>query len=80
MTEAQTKGLTAQEVDKMRHALGIGRGGNRNHYAAGGDDVLVWEGLVAKGLARKHRESPIFPDPIYSVTDDGLSALQQAEA
>lgn len=67
--------LTEAERDRMKHALGVGRGGNRNHYAAGGNDVALWDGLVEKGFAYRRKRNPIFPEPIYSVTDEGRAAL-----
>jgi len=68
--------LTAVERDRMNHALGIGRGGNRNFYAAGGDDVAIWEGLAAKGFAVQRKPNPLFPDACFSVTPAGRTALE----
>lgn len=67
--------LTEDERDLMNHALGIGRGENRNFYAAGGADISIWDGLVSKGLASRRRPNPIFPDPCFSVTEAGRLAL-----
>lgn len=47
----------------------------RNHFVAGGDDVRVWDGLVADGFATK-REGSVLTDsmPCYYVTDTGRTA------
>lgn len=74
--------MTDSRYEKMRHALGCAlhnRGWKkpyRNHYAAGGDDVPVWDGLVADGLARRVREGCDLTGgcPLYVVTADGEAA------
>jgi len=68
--------------DKMRHALGVclyNQGYTkpyRNYFVAGGSDMLVWEGLVADGLAKRIRgESDLTGGcPVYVVTADGEKA------
>ena len=70
--------LTDAQRDRMSHALGVGRDDNRNFYAAGGDDIAIWDELVAKGFAVRRRQSPLFPDICFSVTDAGRAALSLA--
>lgn len=49
----------------------------RNRFAAGGDDVALWRGLVGRGLAE---EAPSAPEqyPIFHVTQAGLDAVWAA--
>jgi hypothetical protein len=69
-----------REIELMRHALGVqsyGAGRRwskpyRNHFVAAGDNVAVWDGLVAKGFATKRAGNAITGgDPVYYVTDAG---------
>ncbi len=72
--------LTETEVHHMRHALGLNQGkvAYRNHFVTDpeGPDGIVWEGLVARGLATKRKGSPLSGgDPIYLVTAEGRKAI-----
>ena len=59
----------------MRHALGVHRYGlrwrkpYRNYFCAAGDHVVIWDALVADGLA--HVSGPY---PTYSCTEAGRAA------
>lgn len=75
-----TPPLTRRERDVLRHCLGIesisGRdtfGGGRNHFAADGEDVATWEGLVARGLAMRSRRAlnDVHPYPVFHATRAG---------
>lgn len=72
----------------MRHALGVQRhlyhpskGGvryskpYRNHFVAGLDHEIVWDGLVAEGFATR-REGGVLSNhaPTFFVTDAGREA------
>lgn len=78
---ADPRHLTEDEFYQMAHAIGHpqSRGcsahGGRNHYCTSSDDPL-WLGLVADGLAVKHRSS-ILPDgeATFHVTEDGHKAI-----
>ena len=75
MTEEQD----VQEIEQMRHALGVQKRGNawtkpfRNHFVAGEADQPLWESLVGRGLAvRSRRPSELTGGaPCYSVTNRG---------
>ena len=69
--------LTEDERDRMKHALGIGRGGGRDYYMAGPEDEPIWDGLCERGLAKRF-EQKLSPDTFYRVTPAGRSALLAA--
>lgn len=73
--------LSKREISQMLHATGCtiegkytGKEPWRNFYALNKRDEL-WDGLVDRGLATR-RES--MNQQIYSVSEDGLAALQEA--
>lgn len=60
----------------LQHALGrdqYGRGTDyRNHFCAGGPDLVTCREAVAQGLMREHPASEISGgDPVFTVTDAG---------
>lgn len=59
--------FTDEQVDKARHALGLGRQrvAFRNYYSA--PDDASWNDLVARGMAVK-RKSPVSQDFLYHLT------------
>jgi len=71
--------MADSRYDKMRHALGVWRFGEkwkkpyRNHFVAGGDDFSVWEGLVADGFAKRMPEGGDRYH-LYVVTEEGRQA------
>jgi hypothetical protein len=70
--------MTPKQRDIMKHALGVGRGGWRNHFCTcpGSDDYDDCEALVAAGLMTKRSGGPLSGgDPVYRVTDAGQDAL-----
>lgn len=64
--------LTKQQIQIIKHSLGIDRGEGRNYFATGesSNDFESIENLVEKGLMVK-RKDPISSDFIYHVTDEG---------
>lgn len=73
-------GNAAMQV--MRHALGVhpyrsGKGRRwkkpyRNHFVAGEDHAVIWDGLVSDGFATKGGNNAITGgNPVYYVTDVG---------
>lgn len=69
----------------MRHALGVHRydcrgvkrfkKSYRNYFVAGGDHVVIWDGLVAQGFATKREGNQITGGcPVFYVTDAGRAA------
>ena len=69
--------LSEVERDKIRHALGLKRSEKpyRNAFAAGPDDVPVWEGLRERGLAELSRADGEFP--VYRVSADGRALFKE---
>ncbi len=70
--------LSEREIDYMYHAVGLDHNRPkrgvyrlpRNYYDAGGNDVLVWNNLVAKGLAR-------YVEGVYMVSETGLKLIEK---
>lgn len=78
---ADPRPLTEDEFYQMAHAIGHpqSRGcsthGGRNHYCTSSDDSL-WLGLVADGLAIRHRSSLLAEgEATFHVTDEGRKAI-----
>lgn len=72
--------LAPEQLDILRHALGVGRGrtGWRNHFVTGpgSDDYDHCEALVVSGLMVKRPGHPLTGgDPVYHVTDDGKAVI-----
>lgn len=68
--------LAKKEVGIMRHAVGF-PDYNRNHYAAGYDDVALCEGLVNKGfMVRRAMHPEVCHDPLFQVTSEGYLFLE----
>lgn len=74
-------GLSAVEIDRMRHALGLNRSAKsyRNYYDAGVCDVPIWLGLVERELAVE-RPCAFVTGRLFYVTDAGKQALAAARA
>lgn len=74
--------LTKREREFIRHALGLSnpdsRGvGYRNYFYAGGDDVAVGHGLVAKGMAVHYPPVVDYqPDDAFMITTAGFEAAK----
>lgn len=66
---------TDQELDVLRHTLGLKRGdvAYRNHFCAdvGHEDMPALESLVSKGLMRK-RADPIAAGFVFYATAQGI--------
>lgn len=83
--------LDKREREAIMHALGLTRRGGRgkagrrwacrNYFAAGGADVVVWRGLVQRGLARTLRavNPELCSYPGFAVTLAGARAAGMAE-
>ena len=75
MTEPR---VTQEQLDLMRHTVGLDRKKTpyRNHLFAddGHVDWLLLTELVEMGLMTKH-ESPISPDFVFHLTDQGCWML-----
>ena len=68
--------LTENEIATMRHAVGFHHNIRyRNHYAAGPDDIRMWNGLCKRDLAYRQQKGSLFPYPYYGLTHAGLKAL-----
>lgn len=73
--------LTPEQLSILQHAYGADQyghgGGNRNHYCAGGDDVIVCAELVSMGLMRTFRRKWL---PYYNccLTQLGITAMKLA--
>ena len=70
--------MNVEQVDDMRHALGLNRSGvarpYRNRFVCGDD--AGWNDLVARGYAVKLGPYKGYAgDYIYCVTDRGMAAL-----
>ena len=75
---------TAKQVDVLRHALGLGRERTpyRNHFVTGpgSDDFDDCRALVAAGLMKEYRSSPLSGgNPIFAVTAAGRAAALAAQ-
>lgn len=71
--------LDDKERDVILHALGLSRRRRwayRNHFAAGGEDVSIWKGLVDRGLASggNNLMNEVMPYPLFRVTRLGAEA------
>lgn len=72
---------TPEQVDILRHSLGLrddGRGSAyRNHFVAGGKDETTCRELVALGLMVEGRRSDMTGgDPVFFVTDAGKAVAR----
>lgn len=75
----------AEQIEIMRHALGIRRGQReyRNHFCTGpgSDDYANCEALVAAGCMSKRKGSALSGgDDIYHVTATGRAIVRAAAA
>ncbi len=70
----------------LQHALGRdeygknphGRPDYRNHYCAGGADLVACREAVSQGLMREHPPSEISGgDPVFTVTDKGKAHVDE---
>jgi len=74
--------ITPRQLEILQHAMGMdrygrrGRGSERNHYCAGGDDVADCAELVAIGYMRSFRREWL---PYFNcvVTKDGWEAVRR---
>lgn len=74
--------LNQIEITLIRHALGLGSSKKtfRNYFCAGGENLVVWDGLVEKGLAVK-KESELYCGPMFFVRKLGaLIVLKEEES
>ena len=73
--------LTQEQLSILQHAYGADEyglgGGNRNHYCAGGDDVIICAELVSMGLMQTFRRAWL---PYYNcyLTKEGIAAMRAA--
>ena len=71
--------ITADDLDKLRHMLGVSEQqprGYRNYYVAGPRDVPSMERLCAAGFAvRESRNWELSGYPLYHATDEGARAV-----
>ncbi len=70
--------ITADDLDNLRHMLGISgrrRGGFRNYFVAGGDDVASMERLRDAGFVVKNERYMLSADPCYHATIEGQRAV-----
>ncbi len=74
--------ITEAEREILEHTLGIGRGGNRNHFVAGENhsDMPTIRSLIEKGFMFQSA-LPAFLSPkdmVFEVTAAGKAALKEA--
>jgi len=71
-------GITADDLDNLRHMLGVSdkhRRGYRNYFVAGGKDVESMERLRESGFVVKNERYGLSSDPCYHATVDGARAV-----
>ena len=70
--------ITIDDLDNLRHMLGVGPRqprGYRNYFVAGGKDVESMERLRVAGLVVKNEHYRASADPCYHATLDGAKAV-----
>lgn len=78
MTTDQNEKITTDDLDNVRHMLGVSdrcRRGYRNYFVAGGDDVASMERLRAAGFVVKNEGYKASSDPCYHATIEGARAV-----
>lgn len=76
--DARTEPITADDLDNLRHALGVSPKtprGYRNYFVAGGKDVESMERLVAVGFMVKNERYNLSDAPCYHATAEGARAV-----
>lgn len=73
--------LEAGELQILQHSLGLDRYGQgprfRNHFVAGGCDLIVCRGLATLGLMVEHPASDLTGgSPWFSVSPIGIEAVE----
>lgn len=79
MSRAENTAATPEELETLRHMLGINdftrrhMESHRNHYCAGGEDVAKLDAMASRGLVVKRSNgSPLSGgDPVYVATAEG---------
>lgn len=73
--------MTKEQLSICQHALGLDCYGNgtgyRNHFVAGGDDVVKCRELVTLGYMREYRPSDLSGGcPVFAVIEAGRDAVK----
>jgi len=83
MPTQPNKAPTEQELEILRHTLGLKRGdvAYRNHFCAdeGHDDMPILQSLETKGLM-KRRSDPLAPGFVFWATAQGIEAARATGA
>lgn len=72
--------LSPEQLQILQHSMGVDQYGQgqmyRNHFCAGGDDVVTCRELVALGYMREYAPSEITGgDPWFRVESAGIQAM-----
>jgi hypothetical protein len=74
--------MTPEQLQILQHSVGADEYGrsraDRNHFCAGGGDVVICRELVALGFMQEHESRSWLPDPMFSVTRAGRRAMIEA--